>query len=500
MGGAGTLIQNMGTRRNSAARQAEAFEANGASAAVPGRVAPEVSPSLSEVFKPDEAQPVLQEAEKPLPGAVPVMETSPSEGKKAQAVAAANKRKVAKMQAAVMAVEQTAQEEVIPEDPGETPDDLRALMEEEYRNVRQMDAEERENLRPTREVQSGGSAGEPFFSPDGVSTEIPAQQIPESTLFNNRDFPVQNDGAQETEKLPDDQRALRAIEKGDLLPSVRPVTSGGSGSKSPFSANYDKRLFDLSQNHQSAERGNPSGNRDFSVQKIVPAFQSDIKKNLLKAQEVLYLRGGLSSYQRPPTGQHRSTADTSLSMSGTQTISQNSGSDNRDFSVQNNLSQGGGLRKKPRYFEVSAEVRQREAADNARSGAEAIGRVLDPNSGVGIVHAAMHDSRLGMGRAGDIDVVRGEAGDPHRKWAGGYGLAHIIAKHGGDIVPKIADIIAHGELDVIKPKKTGSITRATYSTEDGIVALRHYNDGRTEFFVVTGYEKTKKSNNHSSKI
>lgn len=41
---AGTLIQNMGARRNSAAQQAEVVEANGASAAVPGQVAPEVSP------------------------------------------------------------------------------------------------------------------------------------------------------------------------------------------------------------------------------------------------------------------------------------------------------------------------------------------------------------------------------------------------------------------------------------------------------------------------
>lgn len=58
---------------------------------------------------------------------------------------------------------------------------------------------------------------------------------------------------------------LTAIKKDDLLPSVRPVTSGGSGSKSPFSVNYDKRLFDLLQDFQSAEAINSSSNRDFSV-------------------------------------------------------------------------------------------------------------------------------------------------------------------------------------------------------------------------------------------
>lgn len=58
---------------------------------------------------------------------------------------------------------------------------------------------------------------------------------------------------------------LTAIKKDDLLPSVRPVTSEGSGSKSPFSVNYDKQLFDLLQDFQSAEAINSPSNRDFSV-------------------------------------------------------------------------------------------------------------------------------------------------------------------------------------------------------------------------------------------
>ena len=52
------------------------------------------------------------------------------------------------------------------------------------------------------------------------------------------------------------------------------------------------------------------------------------KKNLLKGQEVLYLREGLSPYQRPSTDQHRALADTGPSMSGTQILLRDSGESN----------------------------------------------------------------------------------------------------------------------------------------------------------------------------
>lgn len=116
---------------------------------VPGNVAPQMPQKMSDVFKPAEPQPVVPETAKPLPGAMPTAEMPMPAGRKAETVAAANMQKVAEMQAAAPAVEQTVQEEVIPEDTGETLDDLRAQMAEEYQNLRQMDAEERENLPPS---------------------------------------------------------------------------------------------------------------------------------------------------------------------------------------------------------------------------------------------------------------------------------------------------------------------------------------------------------------
>lgn len=116
---------------------------------VPGNVAPQMPQKMSDVFKPAEPQPVMPETAKPLPGAVSAAETLAPTGRKAETIAAANMQKVAEMQAAAPAAEQTAQEEVIPEDTGETLDDLRAQMAEEYQNIRQMDAEEREDLPPS---------------------------------------------------------------------------------------------------------------------------------------------------------------------------------------------------------------------------------------------------------------------------------------------------------------------------------------------------------------
>lgn len=95
---------------------------------VPGNVAPQAPEKMSDVFKPAEPQPVMPETAKPLPGAMPAAETPAPTGKKAEAVAAANVQKVAEIADVTPAVEQPAQEELIPEDTGETLDDLRAQM------------------------------------------------------------------------------------------------------------------------------------------------------------------------------------------------------------------------------------------------------------------------------------------------------------------------------------------------------------------------------------
>ena len=145
MGGAGAVLTNRGFSTPTV--EAPKPETAG-SAPVPGNVAPQTPQKMSDVFKPAEPHPVMPETAKPLPGAMPAVETPTLAGKKAETIAATNMQKVAEIQAATPAVEQTAQEEVVPEDTGETLDDLRAQMAEEYQNLRQMDAEEGEDMQP----------------------------------------------------------------------------------------------------------------------------------------------------------------------------------------------------------------------------------------------------------------------------------------------------------------------------------------------------------------
>ena len=82
----------------------------------------------------------------------------------------------------------------------------------------------------------------------------------------------------------------------------------------------------------------------------------------------------------------------------------------------------------------------------------------------------MHDSRLGEGKAGDIDVAWGKQGTAEKNYSDGFGLAHIIAKHGEGILSRIADIIANGALEVRKSKKPEEVpptAKAAVTTNGG---------------------------------
>ena len=47
---------------------------------------------------------------------------------------------------------------------------------------------------------------------------------------------------------------------------------------------------------------------------------------------------------------------------------------------------------------------------------------------------------------GGIDFLYGKAGDFAKKFAGGYGIAHILAKHGQQAVDMIPTVIARGKM------------------------------------------------------
>lgn len=88
---------------------------------------------------------------------------------------------------------------------------------------------------------------------------------------------------------------------------------------------------------------------------------------------------------------------------------------------------------------------------------------------------------------GDIDLIWGEAGDPGRQYAGGYGLAKIMAKH-PEVVDKLQEIIAGCHI------KTRSDNRAVLESDNykAVVGLNWLENEKR--WLLSAYTKEKKGN------
>lgn len=84
---------------------------------------------------------------------------------------------------------------------------------------------------------------------------------------------------------------------------------------------------------------------------------------------------------------------------------------------------------------------------------------------------------------GPIDFVYGVAGDPEREFGGGYGLAHIEAKHGPEAVAAVPKILRTGKI-----KHKGS--RIEVHAPDGMSVVRLDWDGKAKTWLVTSYLPT----------
>ena len=82
---------------------------------------------------------------------------------------------------------------------------------------------------------------------------------------------------------------------------------------------------------------------------------------------------------------------------------------------------------------------------------------------------------------GDIDVVWGEVTDKEKHT--GYGLAHIIDKHGMEAVNKIGDVVKDG--DVYRDHKN----RLCIGKDKFELALREEWFGKEKIWIITNYEK-----------
>lgn len=102
----------------------------------------------------------------------------------------------------------------------------------------------------------------------------------------------------------------------------------------------------------------------------------------------------------------------------------------------------------------------------------------------GQVKGAFHREEIG-----DIDVVWGEITNAEKHE--GYGLSHIIDKHGEGITSKLGDVIENGSFSTNSSNGRASITKDGFK-----VAIRRSYNGNKKTWIVTGF----KENNGTSTI
>lgn len=107
-------------------------------------------------------------------------------------------------------------------------------------------------------------------------------------------------------------------------------------------------------------------------------------------------------------------------------------------------------------------------------------------SGKEEVRDAMHRNDLAKyGGETGITFVFGQTGNPTKGYKGGYGIAHIGAKHGAETILKVLDTIANGKITRFnKGNKTIVIEKDGY---EALLALTRYGDKETWLF--NGWDK-----------
>lgn len=106
----------------------------------------------------------------------------------------------------------------------------------------------------------------------------------------------------------------------------------------------------------------------------------------------------------------------------------------------------------------------------------AIAKLLSEKTGE--VPAAIEKAGLGP-----VDFVYGQEGDPEKNYQGGYGLAHIVAKHGVDVAKQVPGIIRAGSID-------RSSRDRVYITAKGRRAVVRLDwNGNKKTWLVTAFDK-----------
>ncbi|MCF8034663.1 MAG: hypothetical protein K9K66_04470 [Desulfarculaceae bacterium] len=101
----------------------------------------------------------------------------------------------------------------------------------------------------------------------------------------------------------------------------------------------------------------------------------------------------------------------------------------------------------------------------------------------GEVPGAFHHPELG-----DIDLVWGRPGDPGNEYRRGFGLAHILAKHGEDILPRLPEIMETGKVTV---RHQNRVYIETEQAERAVIRLDWNRQNKT--WLLTAFARTEKA-------
>ena len=86
-----------------------------------------------------------------------------------------------------------------------------------------------------------------------------------------------------------------------------------------------------------------------------------------------------------------------------------------------------------------------------------------------------------------------KTGNPNKEYKGGYGLAHIGAKHGEEVIRQILDVMCNGKIDrYVAGNKTAVLSNGKFEC---VVALTR--NGNKESWLLSGWDKIEKAGGNS---
>lgn len=87
---------------------------------------------------------------------------------------------------------------------------------------------------------------------------------------------------------------------------------------------------------------------------------------------------------------------------------------------------------------------------------------------------------------GNVTFYWGNPGNPNKGFAGGAGIAHIIAKRGTEVARKMVEVIAKGDIVKKYGPKDGERVNISYDNSTAVLSLYKY--GNKETWLLTGWK------------